>query len=187
MLAAAIAAVGPCRSSRQAPAPIRRKGMNGLSPLGASARRAAGTDDSADRLVSKAREYPLSVHGTSEGAAMTIERSAPRLQILARCACPASARAPRVGIRQVSNQAWTTMRALTYHATVQDLAGPEGSGGARTREQNRTSLEDHGVNFASVPRAFASSIPRYGRHPPAAVLHDHLCRVDQPDRLGTPR
>ena len=37
-----------------------------------------------------------------------------------------------------------------------------------------------GTDFASVPRAFAWFIPRYGRYTKAAILHDYLCRVAVP-------
>lgn len=100
---------------------------------------------------------------------MTIKRSAPELQILTRCGCPASARVSMAGIRQVSSQAWMTMRALTCHAMVRDFAVPEGSGGARTGQRNRTPLENRGAVLAAGSGGFASPISRCGRYPPAAI------------------
>ena len=131
------------------------------------------------------------VDGAAEGAAMTVKRSAPKRRILTRCDRPVSAWVPWVGIWQVSNQDWRTMRASTCHAMVRDFAVPEGSGGACTGERNRGPLGNQGANLASVPGVFASSITRYGRCPSAAVLARlpmpcrHCWRTDQPDRLGT--
>ncbi len=74
-----------------------------------------------------------------------------------------------VDVRQVDDQDWQTLRALTYHATGEDFEVPV---------QERT-------DFASVPRAFVWFIPRYGRYTKAAILHDYLCSVAVPaGRIG---
>lgn len=122
---------------------------------------------------------------------MTIKRPVPKPQILTRCDRPASAWVPWVGIQQVSNQDWTTMRASTCHAMVPDFAVPEGSGGARTGERNRSPLGNQWAKFASVPGVFAS--PHYplrplpvGRRAARLPVPCSRCwRTDQPDRLGT--
>ena len=101
---------------------------------------------------------------------MTIKRSAPKLQILTRCGCPASAWVSMAGIPQISSQAWMTMRASTCHAMVRDFAVPEGSGGARTGQRNRTPLENQGAAvLAAGSGMFASPISCCGRYPPAAI------------------
>jgi hypothetical protein len=69
-----------------------------------------------------------------------------------------------VDIRQVDDQDWQILRALTYHATKEDFEVPVG---------------EH-TDFASVPRAFVWFIPRYGRYTKAAILHDYLCSVVVP-------
>ena len=60
---------------------------------------------------------------------------------------PGFPRGSTVDVRQVDDQDWQTLRALTYHATREDFEVPV---------QERT-------DFASVPRAFVWFIPRYGR------------------------
>jgi hypothetical protein len=67
-----------------------------------------------------------------------------------------------VDVRQVDDQDWETLRALTYHATNEDFEVPV---------HKRT-------DFASVPRAFVWLLPRYGRYTKAAILHDYLCSVE---------
>lgn len=69
-------------------------------------------------------------------------------------------RAFPVDVRQVSDQGWETLRALSYHATTEDFEVPV----------------HEGTDFASVPRVFVWFIPRYGRYTKAAILHDYLCR-----------
>ena len=70
-----------------------------------------------------------------------------------------------VDVRQVDDQDWETLRALTYHAKSEDFKVPV---------QERT-------DFASVPRVFVWFIPRYGRYTKAAILHDYLCSVAVPE------
>jgi hypothetical protein len=64
-----------------------------------------------------------------------------------------------VDVRQVDDQDWDTLRAISYHATNEDFEVPV---------HERT-------DFASVPRVFVWFIPRYGRYTKAAILHDYLC------------
>jgi hypothetical protein len=66
-----------------------------------------------------------------------------------------------VDVRQVDDQNWKTLRALTYHAKAEEFKVPI---------HERT-------DFASVPRVFVWFIPRYGRYTKAAILHDYLCSV----------
>jgi len=69
-----------------------------------------------------------------------------------------------VDVRQVDDQDWRTLRALTYRATREEFEVP-----VRQR-----------TDFASVPRIFVWFIPRYGRYTKAAILHDYLCSVAVP-------
>lgn len=69
-----------------------------------------------------------------------------------------------VDVRQVDDQNWKTLRALTYHAKAEEFEVPI---------HERT-------DFASVPRVFVWFIPRYGRYTKAAILHDYLCSVAVP-------
>ena len=69
-----------------------------------------------------------------------------------------------VDVRQVDDQNWKTLRALTYHAKAEEFKVPI---------HERT-------DFASVPRVFVWFIPRYGRYTKAAILHDYLCSVAVP-------
>ena len=69
-----------------------------------------------------------------------------------------------VQVEQVDPVNWRLTRELTYRASTQTFTAPIGM------------LTD----FASVPRAFAWLIPRYGRYLPAAVIHDHLYRDEVP-------
>jgi hypothetical protein len=77
---------------------------------------------------------------------------------------PGFPRAFPVDVRQVDDQGWETLRALTYHATAEDFEVPV----------------HQGTDFASVPRVFVWFIPRYGRYTKAAILHDYLCSVAVP-------
>jgi hypothetical protein len=65
-----------------------------------------------------------------------------------------------VQVEQVDAVNWRLTRELAYQASTQVFTAPAGM------------LTD----FASVPRAFAWLIPRYGKYLPAAVIHDHLYR-----------
>jgi hypothetical protein len=69
-----------------------------------------------------------------------------------------------VDVRQIDDQDWETLRALSYRATSEDFEVP-----ARKR-----------TDFASVPRVFVWFIPRYGRYTKAAILHDYLCSIAVP-------
>ncbi len=69
-----------------------------------------------------------------------------------------------VDVRQVDDQDWMTLRALTYHAKAEEFEVPV---------HERT-------DFASVPRVFVWFIPRYGRYTKSAILHDYLCSVAVP-------
>lgn len=71
-----------------------------------------------------------------------------------------------VDVRQIDDQDWKVLRALTYHASTEDFEVPVG---------------EH-TDFASVPREFVWFIPRYGRYTKAAILHDYLCSVCVPAR-----
>jgi hypothetical protein len=73
-------------------------------------------------------------------------------------------RSSKVDVRQVDDQDWEILRALVYHATIEDFKVPVG---------------EH-TDFASVPRVFVWFIPRYGRYTKAAILHDYLCSVCVP-------
>ncbi len=69
-----------------------------------------------------------------------------------------------VDVRQIDDQDWEILRALTYHARTEDFVVP---------------VQEH-TDFASVPRVFVWFIPRYGRYTKAAILHDYLCSVCVP-------
>ncbi len=69
-----------------------------------------------------------------------------------------------VDVRQVDDQDWVTLRALTYQAKAEEFEVPV---------HERT-------DFASVPRVFVWFIPRYGRYTKSAILHDYLCSVAVP-------
>ena len=74
-----------------------------------------------------------------------------------------------VDVRQVHDQDWETLRALTYHVTREDFEVP-------VRER---------TGFASVPRMFVWFITRYGRYAKTVRLRDYLCSVAVPaDRIG---
>jgi hypothetical protein len=64
-----------------------------------------------------------------------------------------------VDVRQIDDQDWKVLRALTYYASTEVFEVPVG---------------EH-TDFASVPREFVWFIPRYGRYTKAAILHDYLC------------
>jgi hypothetical protein len=69
-----------------------------------------------------------------------------------------------VDVRQVDDQNWMTLRALTYRAKTEEFEVPV----------------DERTDFASVPRVFVWFIPRYGRYTKSAILHDYLCSVAVP-------
>jgi len=69
-----------------------------------------------------------------------------------------------VDVRQVDDQDWMTLRALTYQAKAEEFEVPV---------HERT-------DFASVPRVFVWFIPRYGRYTKSAILHDYLCSIAVP-------
>jgi hypothetical protein len=69
-----------------------------------------------------------------------------------------------VDVRQIDDQDWKVLRALTYYASTEVFEVPVG---------------EH-TDFASVPRVFVWFIPRYGRYTKAAILHDYLCSVCVP-------
>lgn len=69
-----------------------------------------------------------------------------------------------VDVRQIDDQDWKVLRALTYYASTEVFEVPVG---------------EH-TDFASVPREFVWFIPRYGRYTKAAILHDYLCSVCVP-------
>jgi Protein of unknown function (DUF1353) len=74
-----------------------------------------------------------------------------------------------VDVRQVHDQDWETLRALTYHVTREDFE-------VLARER---------TGFASVARMFVWFITRYGRYAKAVILRDYLCSVAVPaDRIG---
>lgn len=67
-------------------------------------------------------------------------------------------------VRQVTVEDWTLEEELVYQGRTERFVVPRGT------------LTD----FASVPRVFAWLVPKYGRFTAAAVLHDHLVRVERP-------
>jgi hypothetical protein len=72
---------------------------------------------------------------------------------------------PVVEVRQVDDKDWAILKKLDYHASTQDFQVPK----------------EEETDFASVPRVFAWFLPRYGRYTPAAILHDHLWKVEVRD------
>ncbi len=70
----------------------------------------------------------------------------------------------RVLVRQADADDWTLQEPVVYDGRTQRFVVPAGT---------RT-------DFASVPRVFAWLVPKYGRFTAAAVLHDHLVRVERP-------
>lgn len=71
---------------------------------------------------------------------------------------------PRVLVRQATEEDWTLEEQVVYQGRTQQFVVPRGT------------LTD----FASVPRVFAWLVPKYGLFTAAAVLHDHLVRVERP-------
>jgi len=71
---------------------------------------------------------------------------------------------PRVLVRQATPQDWTLEEELVYQGRTEEFVVPRGT------------LTD----FASVPRVFVWLVPKFGRYTAAAVLHDHLVRVERP-------
>lgn len=78
---------------------------------------------------------------------------------------------PRVLVRQVDETYWRLEEELVYAGRTDTFVVPVGT------------LTD----FASVPRVFAWLVPKYGRYTAAAVLHDHLVRVERPAGRIPPR
>ena len=70
----------------------------------------------------------------------------------------------RVLVRQATEEDWTLEEEVVYEGRTQTFVVPRGT------------LTD----FASVPRVFAWLVPKYGLFTAAAVLHDHLVRVERP-------
>ncbi|MBC8090660.1 MAG: DUF1353 domain-containing protein [Pseudonocardia sp.] len=70
----------------------------------------------------------------------------------------------RVLVRQADADDWTLQEPVIYDGRAERFVVPAGT---------RT-------DFASVPRVFAWLVPKYGRFTAAAVLHDHLVRVERP-------
>lgn len=70
----------------------------------------------------------------------------------------------RVLVRQVDAESWRLEEEVAYRGRTQAFVVPVGT------------LTD----FASVPRVFAWLVPKYGLFTAAAVLHDHLVRVERP-------
>lgn len=71
---------------------------------------------------------------------------------------------PRVLVRQVDERDWRLEEQVVYAGRDETFTVPVGT------------LTD----FASVPRVFAWLVPSYGLFTAAAVLHDHLTRVEVP-------
>lgn len=71
---------------------------------------------------------------------------------------------PRILVRQATEEDWTLEEEVVYQGRTQEFVVPRGT------------LTD----FASVPRVFAWLVPKYGLFTAAAVLHDHLVRVERP-------
>lgn len=70
----------------------------------------------------------------------------------------------RVLVRQATEEDWSLEEELVYQGRTERFVVPRGT------------LTD----FASVPRVFAWLVPKYGLFTAAAVLHDHLVRVERP-------
>lgn len=71
---------------------------------------------------------------------------------------------PKILVRQATEDDWTLVEEVTYQGRTETFVVPKGT------------LTD----FASVPRVFAWLVPSYGLFTAAAVLHDHLVRVERP-------
>lgn len=78
---------------------------------------------------------------------------------------------PRVLVRQFDDTDWRLEEEVVYAGRTDTFTVPAGT------------LTD----FASVPRVFAWLVPKYGRYTAAAVLHDHLVRVERPAGRISPR
>jgi hypothetical protein len=78
---------------------------------------------------------------------------------------------PRVLVRQFDDTDWRLEEEVVYAGRTETFVVPAGT------------LTD----FASVPRVFAWLVPQYGRYTAAAVLHDHLVRVERPAGRISPR
>lgn len=77
----------------------------------------------------------------------------------------------KVLVRQFDDTDWRLEEQVVYAGRTDTFTVPEGT------------LTD----FASVPRVFAWLVPKYGRYTAAAVLHDHLVRVERPAGRISPR
>jgi len=64
---------------------------------------------------------------------------------------------------------WELLKEIVYQGNTQSFT-------AKVGDQ---------TDFASVPRFFVWFLPRYGRYTKAAVIHDHLWRVEVPKRNVT--
>jgi hypothetical protein len=71
---------------------------------------------------------------------------------------------PKILVRQATEEDWTLEEEVVYSGRTDTFVVPKGT------------LTD----FASVPRVFAWLVPSYGLFTAAAVLHDHLVRVERP-------
>lgn len=69
-----------------------------------------------------------------------------------------------VEVRKLQGNSWETVYEFKYFGTRQQFTVPDGSS----------------TDFASVPRVLAWLIPRAGDSVPAAILHDHLWRIEAP-------
>lgn len=67
-------------------------------------------------------------------------------------------------VQKLPGNNWTTVRAFKYVAARQEFTVPVCSD----------------TDFASIPRVFAWLVPRAGDSVSAAILHDHLWRVEAP-------
>lgn len=67
-------------------------------------------------------------------------------------------------VRQATEEDWSLEEEVVYQGRTDLFLVPRGT------------LTD----FASVPRVFAWLVPKYGLFTAAAVLHDHLVRVERP-------
>lgn len=77
----------------------------------------------------------------------------------------------KVLVRQFDDTDWRLEEQVVYAGRTDTFTVPEGT------------LTD----FASVPRVFAWLVPKYGRYTAAAVLHDHLVRIERPAGRISPR
>ena len=71
---------------------------------------------------------------------------------------------PKILVRQATEEDWTLEEEVVYQGRVDRFVVPKGTV----------------TDFASVPRVFAWLVPSYWVFTAAAVLHDHLVRVERP-------